>query len=401
MIPAVTTKMQPRRNFAIFGSALLALFLAGCGGNSSKQQQNQTTGLKKRVLLSNQTAGLVHIVDAVNDKIAASIGVTSADKLVTSNGITVAIQNGQSSIAVINNASEQVAQQPLLPARAEDIAISSDGKTLFAAVHNAGVVDFITSDGAITPVNVAGVNRLVLSPNGTKLLAFTDNPTASFAIIDVSSRAVTPVSNPILDQPFTGVFAGSETQAFILNCGAECGGTAASVVPVNFSTATATVGTAIPVSGATVGLLSGSSLFVAGTPLGSNRGTLQTINTSTLAASAPITIPDGRHLNMRLASNNRLYVGSRTCTTIPDPANNLVHGCVAIVDTSSGSVVVPEFPVIRSSFDVTGILPITNRNVMYVVEGGELDIFDITTNALTATQLDVVGKAIDVVQIDP
>src|SRR5262249_41062631 len=162
-------KMQPRRNFAIFGTAFLALFLAGCGGGSSNQQQNQTTGLKKRVLVSNQLTGVVTIIDALLDKQASAIGVPGADKMVTSSGITVVIQNGLSSISVINNAAEQVAQSPLLAARAEDVAITPDGKTVFAAVHNAGVVDFITSDGTITPVNVPGVNHLVLSPNGTKL----------------------------------------------------------------------------------------------------------------------------------------------------------------------------------------------------------------------------------------
>jgi len=43
--------MQPRRYFGVFGTALLALFLASCGGSNPSQQQNQTTGLKKRVLV--------------------------------------------------------------------------------------------------------------------------------------------------------------------------------------------------------------------------------------------------------------------------------------------------------------------------------------------------------------
>src|SRR5262249_56145585 len=90
-------------------------------------------------------------------------------------------------------------------------------------------------------LNVPSVSRLVLSPNGTKLLAFVDDPNASvsnpggFFVIDTANKTVTPISGPALDQPFTGVFNGTETQAFILNCGAECGGTAASVVRVDFS----------------------------------------------------------------------------------------------------------------------------------------------------------------------
>src|SRR5205823_1724024 len=182
---------------------------------------------------------------------------------VTASGITAVIENGQSNISVINNATEQAVQAPILPARAEDVAVSTDGKTIFAAVHNSGVVDFISSDGTINSVNVPSVTRLVLSPNGTKLLAFADNPqslappnTNAFFVIDVGTRTVTAITGPSNDQPFTGVFNASETQAFILSCGAECGGTAANVTLVNFSTAaTPTFSAPVPVSGATVGVL--------------------------------------------------------------------------------------------------------------------------------------------------
>jgi hypothetical protein len=52
--------------------------------------------------------------------------------------------------------------------------------------------------------------------------------------------------------------------------------------------------------------------------------------------------------------------------------------------------------------DVTGIAPIPKRNVVYVIEGGELRIFDTTTSAPSTTKfLDIVGKAIDVKEIDP
>ena len=52
---------------------------------------------------------------------------------------------------------------------------------------------------------------------------------------------------------------------------------------------------------------------------------------------------------------------------------------------------------------MTGFQPISGRNIIYIVQGAELDIFDTNTDALASgiTQLDVVGKAFDVVQIDP
>ena len=47
--------------------------------------------------------------------------------------------------------------------------------------------------------------------------------------------------------------------------------------------------------------------------------------------------------------------------------------------------------------------PISGRSVIYVVQGAEIDIFDTNTDALASgiTQIDVVGKAFDAVQIDP
>jgi hypothetical protein len=52
--------------------------------------------------------------------------------------------------------------------------------------------------------------------------------------------------------------------------------------------------------------------------------------------------------------------------------------------------------------DVTGIEPITNRNVVYVCEGGRLRIYDTTTDKLETKpqQPNVIGQAVDVKQVD-
>ncbi len=46
--------------------------------------------------------------------------------------------------------------------------------------------------------------------------------------------------------------------------------------------------------------------------------------------------------------------------------------------------------------DVTGIQPITNRTVVYVVQNGKLQIYDTTTDKLQSTQVDIIGQAVDV-----
>jgi hypothetical protein len=174
-----------------------------------------------------------------------------------------------------------------------------------------------------------------------------------------------------------------------------------------------TLGQRIAVAGATAALLNGSNLFVAGTPIAPPAGftcpavpgacgTLQTINTSSLTASAPVAITDGLHGPMALTSNNQLYVGSAHCTTQPT-GNNLVRGCLSIVDSGSSTASFPSESSLRQNFDVTSFQPISGRNVIYVVQGGELDFFDIATGQVstTITPVDVVGKASTVLQIDP
>jgi hypothetical protein len=46
------------------------------------------------------------------------------------------------------------------------------------------------------------------------------------------------------------------------------------------------------------------------------------------------------------------------------------------------------------------IEPITNRHVVYVAQGGELKIYDTTTDALQTHQVDIFGFASDVKLVD-
>ncbi len=393
---------------------LSIILLTGCGSSSKPPT---TSGLKKRVLLSNPlgsafllpndpfphaSSGAVDIMDASKDEFvrtsnplsdlspALHINANGAGGMATAGGITAVIHSAENGISLIDNTKEQISQHVSLPERAEDVAVSPDA-----------------ADGTVNSVPVPSVRRIVLSPNGSKLLAFSDDPqtlpppnTNAFFIVDPAARTATAVNVTGLDHPVFGVFSNTETRAFIFNCGAECAGRTASVMLVDFSGSPSLIAS-VPVAGATVGTLKGSSLYVAGSPPGSPSGTLQTINVGTLTASPPINITDGYHSRMRFGDNSRLYVGATSCTPVNNPTTGLMRGCLTIYNTASGIPKFPEFSALRSSFDVTGIQPIGGRNVVYVCGGGELDIFDTATDMVTKDGIDVVGKAIDVVQIDP
>jgi hypothetical protein len=102
-------------------------------------------------------------------------------------------------------------------------------------------------------------------------------------------------------------------------------------------------------------------------------------------------------------ANNRLYVGALGCTVDPGIAANTVRGCLSIFNTATPGTKFPEELAFRQNFDVTGLQPISGRSIIYVIQGAELDILDTNTDAPASgvTQIDVVGKAFDVVQIDP
>ncbi|HZU29920.1 MAG TPA: hypothetical protein VFB79_02325 [Candidatus Angelobacter sp.] len=414
---------------------MLAIAITGCGGSSNSTTQTAPpTGIKKRVLVTNQAASAVDILDGQRDTISTkTLAASGANKIITSGGTTVVMDGVNPNLTIIDNATEAVTFPAPVGDQPFDIAISPDGKTAWAAERNFGFLQSVDTTTGIASgvIRISNARRLAMSPNGSKLLVFSDPQaqvapnTSTFFVVDTASRVVTPITDPAhLDQPFTAVFNGNDTQAFILNCAGECGTThgspavpdAASVVFVDFTNAAAPNFSApIPVSGATVGLLNGGNLYVAGTPQGANAltgpsaacplsrcGALTVINATSFTAAAPIPITDGQHTKMTF-TNNRVYVGATGCTVDPGSAANTVRGCLSIFNTASSTTTFPQESSFRQNFDVTGFQPISGRSIIYIVQGGELDIFDTNTDAFPAnvTQIDIIGKAIDVVQIDP
>ena len=310
-------------------------------------------------------------------------------------------------------------------------------------ISNTVTVALNTNTGVYEPLNVA--RTLVLSPTTSKLLVFgaAADHQAIFTVIDTGmaensttvATAGTLLFGPAFDMPVWGVFTTDGTKAYILNCGPECGGTTASVTLVDLTTTPPTVGTPVPVPAATVGLLNGTTLYVAGTPPNQSAsfcsplvpavsvcGTLSVLNTASLASGPTATVPisDGTHTLMALGSNGKLFIGAGpTCTA----------GCLSIFDTgtnqsgvdgpSNGTGACNMLGTCNGTGNVTAMAAIPNRSVMYVIEdvaGGSLDctgqlpclgklrIYDTTapatTPTLAPTQINVVGKAIDVKYVD-
>jgi hypothetical protein len=108
---------------------------------------------------------------------------------------------------------------------------------------------------------------------------------------------------------------------------------------------------------------------------------------------APIAITDGYHNRVELGANGQVFVGAKNCSNALGQ-----RGCLTIFNTATSGVVVPP-----ATGDVTGIAPVTGRNVVYVCQGGAFFIYDTTTAQLEVleTPVSIVGMAVDVKIVDP
>lgn len=410
--------------------ALILLSLSAFGGllclSCSNSSNNSTPTITSRAFVSQDVngggvaAGLL-VVDADRDVRAfqspITAGITPGLMVVTPNHVqTLAFSATGNTLSLVSNAQESALASVSLPGFTESIVVSPDSQTAYVAIPTAplvgkppgAIVIINLNSGAVTAqLSVPAVRYLSIANNGNRVLAFSDN-SDSVTVIDpskiTSGNPTTVVGG--FDRPVQGFFVSNDTSAFIVNCGAECGGAQSGVQPLDLTSDPPVAGVAASVpGGATVALINGSTMYLAGsmppvdcsTPNNSiSCGQLTVFDLSTMSVlnTAPILIPDGYHSRIALGANGKLFVGSRTCDEVL--SGDEQRGCLAIFDTGpAGSVVVPP-----ANGDVTGIQPIVKRAVVYVVQGGELEIYDTTTDKITDKQINISGEAVDVKTID-
>jgi hypothetical protein len=402
---------------------LESLVLVSCGSYSSPSSStSNTTGAKLRAFITNPispgtigTAPVVEVVDALKDKLAGAFGLSNTQPglmvVFPNKRFTLVYNGGNNSITRIENATESVSGTALsLPGATESIVVAPDNVTGYAAVPTAavngqsqGVVEVLnlSSNTIIATIPVPGAHFVALSHDGGRVLVFGVQTSRFSGLAVITPSLIGTSQNPVFefppnaafDHPVGGAFSSDGSTAFVLNCGAECGGTAASVTPLDMNSNT--LGSPVPVDAATVGMLSGTTLYVAGTPpscpagaIAPSCGTLSVIDTSSMTVTNqnPIFNTDGYHNHMEMGADGQLFIGARTCSA----------GCLSIFDTNpNGKVTLPS-----DTGDVTGIQPITTRHVVYVCENGELRIYDTTTDKLQAGQIDIIGQAVDVKLVD-
>src|SRR6185312_6612733 len=205
-----------KRALILVPATAVLLFFAGCGGGSNSSNpstsSNATSGIKKRALVTDSFQSSIYIVNADTDKFLGNTVSTATgptlmalfpDKL-----HTVIVTSSGSVLQVLDNKTETTTLGFGLASPTQSIAVSSDNKTVYAALRNesfAGqlpgaieIGDITATSGTTITVQVPQVRRIVLGHNGAKLLAFSDN-SDKVGVMDTATKTVTYISG--FDRP--------------------------------------------------------------------------------------------------------------------------------------------------------------------------------------------------------
>src|SRR5581483_4431564 len=155
-------------------------------------------------------------------------------------------------LAIVDNAKESASGSVTLPGPTESMFVWIDDTTLFTAVPTApvngqsagAVLEINTSTNAITAtIPIPDAHFVVQNPNGNAILALSDTANT----VTMITPSLISTGNPLtavtgaFDKPVWAVFSSDGSTAYVLNCGPQCGGTAASISVVSMTTASPAV----------------------------------------------------------------------------------------------------------------------------------------------------------------
>jgi hypothetical protein len=457
----------------------VAVMLAGCGQTYYfAGRVLPPSGLSYRVVVAIQNAnalskGALQIMDAYydvrfaynNPNVTYSISGFSGSLPVTIQSfpeeqLGAVYGAGDGSLTSISYSKESTAgNQGGLNGASASVFMTRNQSFIFAASQSARVftvVDRTVSNGDYG-LSLPGVYRVSVNPGGTIALAFVQNSNYIYYALKLNSSQTlaysagpgswpkaavdceplnapawclfqaqspdnidstgTPSGAPLtFDRPIKAVFSNDGGTAYILNCGPECGGTAASISllpvgPMIFQpnqgsgklpvTGTVT-NIAIP-GGASNALIDSSTMYVAGQKLmpdGLFTGNLTVVNLNTNTAGAPVSISDGAPgapSRMILADDNTLWIAMTQCTNGERYAKGKPYGCLTMFNISSDTVTTIE----PYEGDGTGIAAVTSLHKLYAAQGGQVYIFSTKDGTAYNNQyVTVTGTAYDVAFMD-
>jgi hypothetical protein len=313
-------------------------------------------------------------------------------------------------------------------ANAPSVAATPLAVAFAGASEQSGLL-IVDINGITYDLNLPNVDKVVIDRGGEVILAMVRNSNQLYRVVklNVTNNPVIPPGavdcEPLLlpgacvvpvagtyDRPSNAIFSLDGSTAYILNSGPELGGTAASVTFLQMAQlnlnviptvdplsptapsplSSLPVANPVPVpGGVTTAVPDGTYLYLAGQQLqasgpynGLFAGNLTTINLSTYAVSAPVSISDGSHTRMLFADDNTLWIGSSQCANgvrnatataelasqgYTDQAGN--YNCLTMVTTGTATPPATIIPaVVQSNGSTTAVgvpYPNTDQNQYY------------------------------------
>lgn len=339
--------------------------------------------------------------------------------------------------------------QPGIPS--SSITISTNFSNVYAALETAGqlvVLDRSSNPAAQYLLNLPGVYSVAANTGNSVILAMVRNSNTLYRVLRLNTNqtpppgyvdcepinipvyCVVPVSGAY-DRPIAAYFSLDGTTAYVLNCGRECGGTAASVTFIPqaalnyrlFPTSTPYPDPAvatIPVpGGATVAVSDNSTLYLAGQQLqpdGLFAGFLSTLDLSTKTVTGSFRISDGFHSKLLFADDNTLWIGSQACANGEHAARGENANCLTRFDLGARTAAIipnvtpggtPTVPYPNENLnpyyygDLTGLCWVQNLHKVYTAYGGQVHAFRTADGSeINNVQLTVQGTALDVAYMD-
>ena len=473
------------------GALAIAVALAGCGQTYYfAGRVLPPSGLRNRVLVaiqnpSSANRGALEILDAYYDiRYAYNNPNTTFSISGYSGSLPVTIQNmpeeqngaiygsGDGSLVLADYEKESTAgAQKGLNGLSSSIFITRNKAFMFAASQASHVLTVVdTGAGTSFALSLPGIYRVSVNPGGSAVLAFVQNSDYVYYPIKLSTQQTLAYSGgpsswpkaavdcepqnapgwclfqaqspdavdatgtnygaPLtFDRPVKAVFSNDGGTAYVLNCGAECGGTASSVsllpvgamiftqnqasgllpcnqpsvAPCPNSKSSPYTSISVP-GGASNALIDSSTMYVVGQQLllSDNlfTGNLTLVNLTNNTVGSAIPISDGAPGAMSRiieADDNTLWIGMTKCTNGERYAKGQSYGCLTMFNRSTNTVTMIE----PYQGDATGIAAVTSLHKVYVAEGGQVYIYNtVDGHALNNQYVTVSGTAWDVAYID-
>ena len=378
---------------------------------------------------------------------------------------------GDGSLDLISYAQEKVSASIAIPGSLSSstegvpyngVFISRDLGYVYAANPASHVISVVNrNNGTALTLNLPNAYGIAVNPGGTIALVFVENATqapnhtvnvddpASFAVYSVvqlnQTQQAAAINNPnylgaqdcepqkqptwcvfpvstgpsaTFDHPIKAVFSPDGTTAYVIDCGPECGGTAAGLTTIPITASSINSGStggsgialvaqsniAIP-NGATNAIFNGNTLYIAGQQYqpssGLFAGYLTVMNTPADTITGSYSISDGMHNRMVFADDNTLWIGSSQCNQGPryqqaQAGASIQFGCITMFNTATNAVTIDSY-----KGDGTGIADVEGLHKVYTTEGGQIYIYNTTQmTELDNSNVTIAGTAIDCAYMD-